>query len=448
MAKLSFPDGFIWGAATAAYQIEGAWKEDGKGESIWDRFSHTPGKIENGDTGDVACDHYHRYHDDVKLMKELGLKAYRFSVSWPRIFPSGKGQVNQAGVDFYKRLVDALLKEDIIPAATLYHWDLPQALEDEGGWPNRDTAKYYSDYAAYMFEEFGDSIPLWITHNEPFVAAFLGYGMGIHAPGHKDLKAALMASHNLLYSHGLAVQAFGEIGMGSAQIGITLNLSRVEPASDSEADRDAARRMDAATNRLFLDPVFLGRYPEEVLEIAAQLDLGQFLNREDDLKLINQPIDFLGVNYYTRTLVESDPKGQFMAANTVEGPLEKTDMGWEIYPEGLFTLLKRLKEEYNDPNLYITENGAAFPDQVDEDGLVHDPKRVKYLEEHFAQAHRAIEEGVKLKGYFVWSLMDNFEWAFGYTKRFGLFYVDYPTQKRIWKDSARFYQKVIDENGF
>ena len=446
MPEVIFPDGFLWGTATASYQIEGGVKEGGRGESIWDRFSHTPGKIQDGDTGDVACDHYHRFREDVDIMKALGLKAYRFSVAWSRIFPDGGKRLNPAGLDFYSSLVDALLENGIAPCLTLYHWDLPQALQDKGGWANRDTTSYFSDYAVTLFESLNGRVDLWITHNEPWVAAFLGHQTGIHAPGIKSWETALQVSHHLLLSHAKAVAAFRELGIGG-KIGITLNLSPAYPATDSEADHEAAQLADGYQNRWFLDPVFLGSYPEDMMEVyQKQYDSPQL--EEGDAELFQgASIDFLGVNYYSRQLVKAAEKRDELFAKAKPEKADYTDMGWEIFPEGLYVLLKRLQGDYAPKEIYITENGAAFPDAPDSNNRIDDPDRIQYLREHFIQAHRSIHDGVPLKGYFIWTLMDNFEWSFGYSKRFGLIYTDFPTQKRMWKQSAYWYQKVIDANG-
>ena len=444
-SRLHFPEGFVWGAATASYQIEGGYAEDGKGESIWDRFCRTPGKVLNGDTGDVACDHYHRYREDVALMREIGLKGYRFSVAWTRIVPEGRGALNPAGLDFYDRLVDGLLDAGIQPFVTLYHWDLPQALQDRGGWANRDTVYAFQDYAAAVGRRLGDRVMHWITHNEPWVVAFLGHESGIHAPGITDLSTAVQVSHHLLLSHGEALCALREHGSEQTQVGITLNLSPVHPASEREEDRAAAQRFDGYLNRWFLDPVFRGTYPEDM---AAWYGDRSPVVQEGDLETISAKVDFLGVNYYTRSVMAADPEGGFLQVRGVkpEEP-EYTEMDWEIYPEGLYELLKRVHQEYGISLLYVTENGAAFADEVGPDGQVEDPRRVAYLHDHFVQAHRALQEGVPLAGYFVWSLMDNFEWAFGYSKRFGITYVDYPTQGRILKRSGRWYGEVIRANG-
>ncbi|MGB9877293.1 MAG: GH1 family beta-glucosidase [bacterium] len=442
--KLVFPPQFFWGTATASYQIEGGWNEDGKGESIWDVFSHTQGKIRDGSTGDVACDHYHRWKEDVALMKEIGCNAYRFSISWPRVFPKGKGKVNPAGLSFYDRLVDALLNANITPFITLYHWDLPQALQDEGGWANRDTAYYFAEYASVVGHKLGDRVKHWITHNEPWVVAWIGYGWGEHAPGLRNEKVAIQVAHHLLLSHGLAVGILKDI-IPDSEVGITLNLSPIHPASDREEDKLAASRQDGFLNRWFLDPVFRGHYPPDILELfganAPKVIPG-------DMALISRKVDFLGINYYSRGIVKFNPNAlPLQVEGVAPEKAEFTEMGWEIYPPGIYEIIMRVQRDYKPDKLYITENGAAFADEVAPDGGVHDEKRIEYLREHFIQAHRAIQDGARLCGYFVWSLMDNFEWAHGFTKRFGIVYTDYATQKRIKKDSALWYKKVIEENG-
>ncbi|RAK07880.1 broad-specificity cellobiase [Halanaerobium saccharolyticum] len=447
MAKIIFPEDFEWGAATASYQIEGAYNEDGKGESIWDRFTHQKGNIVNNDTGDVACDHYHRYQEDVELMKELGLDSYRFSIAWPRILPAGKGKINQKGIDFYKSLVDQLLKAGIEPSATLYHWDLPQKLQDNGGWENRDTAKYFDEYAQIMYRELGDLIPRWITHNEPMVVSMVGNLWGEHAPGFKDYQKALQVAHNVLLSHGMAVKSFRESGI-DGEVGITINLNHVYPDSDSREDQIAKDYCDAFNNRWFLDPVLKGKYPEKLMDLYQNKFDKPFEMEAGDLKIISREIDFLGINYYSRALVEYD-ESEFLNFKSIKPEdSDYTAMDWEVYPQGLTDLLKRLDQEYTKKPIFITENGAAYDDQIAEDGRVHDQKRVEYLEKHFQAAHQAIEEGVNLAGYYVWSLMDNFEWAFGYDKRFGIIYIDYENnQKRILKDSALLLKDVIEKNG-
>jgi len=441
--KITFPEGFIWGVATAAYQIEGAWNEDGKGESIWDRFSHTPGKIAHGDTGDVACDHYHRWREDVALMKELGLHAYRFSISWPRLLPQGRGRVNDAGLDFYSRLVDALLEAAIEPFVTLYHWDLPQALQDRGGWPERATAEAFVEYADLVARKLGDRVKHWITLNEPFVSAIAGYLEGQHAPGHSDLDEALAAAHHLLLAHGWAVPVILR-NSPEVQVGITLNLSGQTPASPSAADRAAAWQRDGVINRWFLDPLSARGYPADIVQhYGHPMDFVQ----AGDLEAIAVSLDFLGVNYYARGVVRSSvlTEAENVPRTVFPNP-ERTEMGWEVYPEGLYEVLGRLHFDYRFPALYVTENGAAYPDQIGPDGQVDDPLRVAFLKGHLAAAARAIAAGVPLRGYFAWSLMDNFEWAHGYSKRFGLIYVDYPTQRRVLKTSAHWYRQVIAAN--
>jgi beta-glucosidase len=443
-----FPDDFLWGAATAAYQIEGAANEDGRGPSIWDTFSHTPGKTDNGDTGDVACDHYHRYRDDVKLMQHLGLQAYRFSISWSRVLPQGFGQPNERGLDFYDNLVDSLLEANIIPFVTLYHWDLPQALQDKGGWTNHDTVEAFVEYADLVGSRLGDRVTHWITHNEPMVAAFVGNFEGRHAPGNQDPRTALQVAHHLLLSHGRAVPVLRSARAG-AQVGITLNLSPSFPESDSPEDQAAAQRFDMAYNRWFLDPVFGRGYPQELVAMYGDMmpQIGQ-----NDLDLISTSIDFLGINYYFPYSFRAVPQTEHILGGLNRTPEEEqaagreiTAMGWPIVPEALTHVLQHIHHEYAPKAIYITENGAAFDDQRVGD-RVHDSRRVAYLRSHLDAASKAIQEGVPLRGYFAWSLLDNFEWAYGYAKRFGIVYVDYDTQERVLKDSALWYQRVIDEN--
>jgi beta-glucosidase len=444
---MPFPTDFLWGAATAAYQIEGAVTADGRGESIWDRFSHTPGAIENGDTGDEACDHYHRWAEDVDLMAELGLRAYRFSIAWPRIVPEGRGRVEQRGIDFYRRLIDKLRERRIVPAVTLYHWDLPQALQDRGGWASRDTAEAFADYADVVFEALGDDVPMWITHNEPWVVAVQGYETGEHAPGIRDLQQMVDANHHLLLSHGMAVERFRARGL-AGRIGITLNLYPTSPATDSEADRIAARGSEEYTNGLYLDPLLRGSYPDHVSGLlrAAGADPGA-KRRDGDLEIISRPIDFLGVNYYTRVRVRAGDARFGWVHEAPDPALPVTEMGWEVYPPGLYDLLIGLTRDYRPPPLYVTENGVAIADHLAADQTVDDPARIEFLRDHIAAAQRAIDDGVDLRGYFAWSLLDNFEWGFGYRPRFGLVYVDYPTQRRIPKASAAWYRRVIEWNG-
>jgi beta-glucosidase len=432
----SFPAGFIWGAASSAYQIEGAALEDGRGESVWDRFSATPGKVRNGDTGEVACDFYHRYGADVGLMTELGLQAFRFSISWPRVLPSGRGTVNQAGLDFYDRLVDELLAHGIEPFPTLFHWDTPQALEDAGGWPVRATAEAFVEYAEVVADRLGDRVTHWVTHNEPWVVAWVGHSWGQHAPGRTSEADAVAAGHHLLLSHGWSVDAIRRAAPG-AEVGIVLDLWEACPASDSPEDEAAAWQVDGEHNRWFLDPVFRGSYPADLLgrnELVAPFVQG------GDLTTISAPIDLLGVNNYTRSIVASAPDGPRFERNPES---QYTDMGWEVHPDGLHRLLVRVGEEYAPPAIYITENGAAFGDVRGHDGGVHDPERVAYLESHIGAVGRAAADGAPVKGYFVWSLLDNFEWAHGYSKRFGIVYVDYPTLERVPKDSFYWYRDMI-----
>jgi beta-glucosidase len=439
----TFPADFVWGTATACYQIEGAWDADGKGESIWDRFSHTPGRIANGDTGDIACDHYHRWREDIALMKEMGLRAYRFSIAWPRVVPEGRGGENPTGLDFYSRLVDDLLEAGIEPFATLYHWDLPQALQDEGGWPTRATAQAFADYADLASRRLGDRVKHWMTLNEPWVTAMVGHHEGRHAPGHTNLEEALAAGHHLLLAHGRAVPLIRR-NAPDAQVGIVLNVNGKTPASPSSADRAAAWLQDGIVNRWFLDPVAARGYP---LDIVQHYGSPMAFVQPNDLETISIPLDFVGINYYFRDVVRSKtiPEVENHPQTVLPNP-NPTEMGWEVHPEGFYDMLCRLHFDYHFPQLYITENGAAYPDQLGPEGTVDDPLRIAYLKGHLASVARAIAAGVPLRGYFVWSLLDNFEWAHGYSKRFGLIYVDYATQQRIHKASAHWYRRVIEAN--
>ncbi len=449
--KLTFPKGFVWGVATSSYQIEGAWDEDGKGESIWDRFSHTPEKVFNGDTGDVACDHYHRWRDDVALMRELGLQAYRFSISWPRVLPQGRGKVNQAGLDFYDRLVDALLAADIEPYVTLYHWDLPQALQDEGGWPQRSTAEAFVHYADVVSRTLGDRVTHWITHNEPAIVAYLGYWWGQHAPGLRDAAAALATTHHLLVSHGWAVPIIRQ-NSPQAEVGITLDPIPAEPASPSRADYDAARSFDGLFNRWFLDPLYGRQYPADM--IAEYIEAGYIPAdgmpwvQPGDLEAIAVPTDFLGINYYTRAVLRSDKVSENEnALRTIKvDEANKTETGWEVYPQGLLELVARISFDYRPRKIYITENGASYSDGPDAEGRIRDERRISYLHDHFVKMHQLLECGVPLAGYFLWSLLDNFEWSEGYRQRFGIVWVDFETLQRIPKDSAWWYKRVIEQN--
>jgi beta-glucosidase len=452
---LYFPEGFLWGAATSAYQIEGATHADGRGASIWDTFSSTPGKVFNGDTGQIATDHYHRYGDDVALMKDIGLKAYRFSVSWPRIQPDGTGAVNNRGLDFYHRLVDCLLEYGIEPWVTLYHWDLPQALQDRGGWAARDTAYRFAEYAEHVHAALADRVRYWTTLNEPQCVAFYGHASGTSAPGLADATTALCAIHHLLLGHGLALQALRAGARNGNEFGITLNLVPSAPASSAEYDVDAARRIDGLQNRIFLDPLLRGAYPADVLtDLERIVDLSCI--KQGDERLIAQPMDLLGINYYLRWVVSgnSAARGPHPSPWTgsehvtfVPGGGPTTAMGWEVDSSGLVDTLTRVAADYPPIPLYITENGAAYEDIVTEDGQIHDVDRLRYLKMHFCAAHQAIARGVDLRGYFVWSLLDNFEWTHGYSKRFGLVHVDYRTLRRTLKDSALWYRDIIKHNG-
>ncbi len=444
-ASHRFPDSFLWGASTSAYQIEGSPLADGAGPSIWQRFAHSPGRTTNGDTGDVACDHYRRYKDDVKLMSDLGLQAYRFSISWSRILPEGTGRVNKGGLDFYERLVDALLAANIKPNATLFHWDLPAALDDRGGWLNRDVADWFGEYARIVFATLGDRVPMWATLNEPWVVTDGGYLHGALAPGHRNLFAAPIATHNLMRAHGTGVQAF-RAESRTGQIGLVVNLEPKDPATRSAEDDQAARRGDAYMNRQYLDPVFKGTYPEEMNEIFGQAwpDFPA-----DDFRLIGQKIDFLGINYYTRGVVRDDPTALPVRIAYVRQPEhEYSETGWEVHPPSLTRTLLWVTERYGRIPLYITENGAAFYDAPHAiDGQVNDPLRVWYYREHLKACHDAIAAGADLRGYFAWSLLDNYEWSLGFSKRFGIVHVNYQTQERTPKASALYYRDVIRSNG-
>ncbi len=437
LSRNDFPDRFAWGVATSSYQIEGATSADGRGPSIWDTFAATPGRVVDGDNGDVAVEHYSRYREDVTLMRDLGVEAYRFSIAWPRVQPAGSGAVNAVGLDFYSRLVDTLLEHGITPWATLYHWDLPQPLEDAGGWPVRDTALRFAEYAGHVADALGDRVRHFITLNEPWCSAFLGYGSGRHAPGRSDPADALAASHHLMLGHGLAVQQLRERAPG-AEVGVTLNLYPVQAAHDGHGTQDAVRRVDGLSNRWFLDPVLRGSYPKDVIEDVAHLTDLSFVE-DGDLDVVAAPLDFLGVNYYTRHVVTP---GAFPGAAEVgfaQRGLPTTAMGWEVDTDGLFDILTRVTRDYGDLPIVLTENGAAFDDELAGDGRVHDAERVDFLRGHLEAGRRALQHGVPLRGYFAWSLMDNFEWAEGYAKRFGIVHVDFTTQERTVKDSGRWY---------
>lgn len=438
-----FPTHFLWGAATSAYQVEGSPLADGAGPSIWHEFAHTPGRVRNGDTGDIACDHYHRYRDDVALMRQLGLNAYRFSVSWSRVLPEGCGPVNPAGLGFYERLVDTLLEQGIEPMLTLYHWDLPAALDRVGGWLNPASADWFAEYARILFKALDDRVKLWVTLNEPWVVMDGGYLQGVLAPGQRNLFAAPWATHNLLRAHAKAVQTYR--AQGRHQIGLVVNLEPKYPATETVEDLNATMRADAYWNRHYLDPVLLGAYPPELAEIfgAAWPTFA-----EADFDLIRQPLDFLGVNYYSRQVVQHDPQDWPLAAGRVRQPYQThTSLDWEVYPQGLTDILEWVASRYGPLPLYVTENGAAFYDPPRVDGELNDPLRLNYLREHLGAALAARRNGVDLRGYFAWSLLDNFEWAYGYSPRFGLIHVDYQSQQRTFKASARFYAEVIRSRG-
>lgn len=451
---MEFPNGFGWGVATASYQVEGAVDEDGRAPSIWDTFAHTPGRIVDGNTGDVATDHYHRYAEDVELLAGLGVTHYRFSLAWPRIQPDGRGPANADGLDFYARLIDALLEHGIEPWVTLYHWDLPQALQDRGGWPERDTAYRFADYAALAYEHLHDRVPNWTTLNEPWCSAFLGYASGVHAPGVTESAAAMAAAHHLMLGHGLAVPRMRELDPGTT-IGVTVNLYPCGPASDSAADADATRRIDGQSNRLFCDPMLRGRYPADVLRDVASVTDAGFI-RPGDEETIGASVDLLGVNYYSPRLVRgnggqrSGPgPSSFVACDDVEFVpygFPRSDMGWEIEPDGLRRVLVRLHEDYPDVPLYVTENGIALPDRLGDDGRVDDPDRIAYVDGHLRAVRSAIDEGADVRGYFLWTFTDNFEWSFGFSKRFGLYHVDFDTQVRTPKTSAGWFAQVATRN--
>jgi beta-glucosidase len=455
---LSFPEDFTWGCASSAYQVEGAWNEDGKGPSIWDTFVHTPEKIANNETGDVSVDHYHRYKEDVALMNEIGLDAYRFSTSWARLLPNGTSAINQPGLDFYDRLVDELLGKKIEPYICLFHYDLPQALQDKGGWSNRDTAYAFAEYAHIMADHLSDRVRVWITQNEPWVAAMAGHFSGEHAPGIKEPLTGFKAMHHLFLSHGLAAEAMRASAKQPIKVGITLNLNPVHPASDSRKDRAAAQRMDTALNRIQLDPFLRGSYPLQEFTLGKLLS--QSIVKPGDMEKIHT-LDLLGVNYYTRTVAKYDPKFPVVKAVQTQPEGNEYSGMWEIYPEGLFEILTCIWNEYYPalpeggetgtggmPEIMVTENGVPVPDGIDFDGRVRDERRIRYLRDHLFQVQHAIQAGIPVKGYFHWSLMDNFEWAHGYAPRFGLIYVDYQTLKRTIKDSGHWFASVIQKNGF
>jgi beta-glucosidase len=441
---IEFPESFLWGSATSAYQVEGSPLADGAGPSIWQRFTHTPGLVRDGDSGDIACDQYRRYRDDIALMQRLGMNAYRFSISWSRVLPEGRGTVNAKGLAHYERLVDTLIEHGIAPAPTLFHWDLPAALDDRGGWLNPDIAYWFADYASILFRALDDRVPMWSTLNEPWVVTDGGYLHGVLAPGHRNAFEAPIATHHLLRAHAAAVQAYR--ALGRHRIGIVVNLEPKYPASASDADRAATARAHAYMNRQYLDPVFLGRYPAALREIFGEAWPDW---PAGDLAFIRQPIDFVGVNYYTRSVTRFDASSWPLGAAPVrQKQATYTETGWEVFPQGLTDTLEWVKARYGNPPIYVTENGAAFFDPpVAEGGRVADPLRVDYLRKHLAAVHAARASGVDVRGYFAWSLLDNFEWSHGYSKRFGIVHVDFESQKRTPKDSAHFYASVIESRG-
>ena len=452
MKKITFPEGFIWGTATSSYQIEGAWNEDGKGESVWDLASHTRGLVKNGDTGDIACDHYHRYKEDVQIMKKMGLNAYRFSISWPRIFPTGRGEINPKGVAFYDNLIDELIENGIEPCITLYHWDLHNSLQEIGGWENRDVVDAYVEYAKFMFDHYGDRVKFWITFNEPLVFTIWFYSLGLYK-GIRSIKRGYLASHLVNVAHARAIAAYRASQHSDGKTGITLNLGMVYPESNTPLNKQAVQVIDGLNNRWFLDPVLKASYPKDILTFLEQKFDFPSVPKEDLSLLKDNPMDFLGINNYSCTRVGAEKPedlghiGKLIKRKKVEGR-EYSEMGWEVCPEGFYDLLMRVDKDYNHPLLYITENGMACKDDNIIERIVQDDDRVSYLKRYMEAAHRAINNGVNLKGYFVWSLMDNFEWINGFSKRFGLIRVNYETQERIWKKSALWYKDVIDENGF
>lgn len=447
MAIIQFPKGMKWGGtATASYQIEGATNEDGRGISIWDTFSKTPGRVVNGgDNGDIACDSYHRYEEDVELMKELGIDVYRFSVAWPRIFPNGTGEVNQKGLDYYHRLVDKLLENGIEPMCTLYHWDLPQALQDNGGWNNRETIDAFVNYAELMFKEFDGKIKHWLTLNEPWCISFLSNYIGVHAPGNRDLQLATQISHHLLVAHGRTVKKFREIGI-EGQIGFAPNTTWLEPYSTRQEDIDACNREIGWYIEWFMDPVFKGTYPKFMLDWFKKKGV-ELEIQDGDMEDIHQPVDFLGINYYTGHIARYKENEGLLDWELVEMNYDRTDIGWPIFPEGFYNVLMRIKDSYGDIPIYITENGSCYNDEP-ENGRVRDSGRIHYLQQHLTALSRAIASGVNVKGYITWSLMDNFEWAEGYTMRFGIVHVNYRTLERTKKDSYYWYKQTIANNWF
>lgn len=445
--QYTFPKNFVWGVAASAYQIEGAWNEDGKGESIWDRFTRWQAHVLNNENGNIACDHYHRYPQDVALLKSLNIPSYGFSPAWARILPEGRGAINQKGLDFYSKLVDELLNAGIQPKVNLFHWDLPQALQDVGGWTNRNTTDYFAEYARLIFDLLADRVAVWSTHNEPWVSAFLGHAYGVHAPGLCDYSKAYQVAHHLLLSHGKAVQVFRN-GNYKGKIGLTLNLNGLIPASDKEEDIAATQRVHDETHALFLDPVYKGTYPQLLFDYIGE---HQPVIETNDMNIIQQPIDFLGLNHYNTDLVSFDIFGGLNKARLTPysgAGWGRTEMNWGIYPTGLKNEVLYVKENYGNPILFLSENGCAMPDQPDENDFVQDWDRIRFVQAHLQALHEAIQAGANVQGYYLWSAFDNFEWERGYSKRFGIIRVDYQTLKRTPKQSAYWFQNVINQNGF
>lgn len=445
MAIIQLPKDFQWGVATAAYQIEGAYNEDGRGLSIWDTFSHTPGKVRNGDNGDIACDSYHRYKEDIKLMKELGVDIYRFSISWPRIFPTGRGPVNSKGLEFYHHFVDELIANGIEPMCTLYHWDLPQSLQDIGGWANREVVEAFVEYSTFIFKEFNGKIKKWITINEPWCISFLSNYEGKHAPGNHNLQLAVTISHHLLLAHGKAVKAFRNLGI-EGEIGYAPNVEWIEPFSSKQEDQDACHRGMGIFIEWFFDPVFKGKYPDFMLDWFEQNGAVPEI-QEGDMQMISQPIDFVGINFYTGSVGRYNKEAGLLEVEKINIGYQTTDIGWNIYPEGFYKVLNKINNQYGNIPIYITENGACYNDEVI-NGRVKDEGRIEYLKQHLTSILRSIETGVNIKGYFAWSLLDNFEWAEGYDMRFGLVHINFHTLERTKKDSYYWYKKIVRNRWF
>ncbi|MCZ0703111.1 beta-glucosidase [Natronobacillus azotifigens] len=446
MTIIQFPEEMKWGTATASYQIEGAANIDGRGQSIWDAFSKTPGKIVNGDNGDIACDSYHRFEEDIKIMKDLGITTYRFSIAWPRVIPQGVGDVNQEGLDFYHRMVDCLLENEIEPMCTLYHWDLPQALQDKGGWDNRETIDAFVEYAELMFKQFEGKIKYWITFNEPWCASFLSNYIGVHAPGFQDLQLATNVAHHILVAHGKTVKKYRGLNSKEGQIGYAPNVEWNEPFSNRQEDIDACRRASGWFIEWFMDPVFKGEYPSFMTEWFKEKEGVTVPVLEGDMELISQPIDFLGINYYTGS-VSKHTDGGLLHHEQVDQGYQKTDIGWNVFPEGFYKVLVYIKDRYGNVPIYITENGSCYNDEP-VNGVVKDEGRITYLRQHLTALRRAMHSGVNIKGYMTWSLLDNFEWAEGYSMRFGIVFVNYRTLERIKKDSFYWYKQTVQNNFF